>query len=309
MKAQENLTNIMGSLGWLWTHLDYLKKDNEGVIDFNMLSELVEQCVILVGQCHSRGTNFRRQRVLTALFEDRLKVKSLLKEGAHCFEKEQKVLFGGRFQMKVNETIKSKKKTKELLKEYAELIYQAYGSRQPPFRQGAHPCSSGRGHQSYQNQGFVPRDGQRSFYSRGGRDKLESGPPCDTYIQHNSETKNTRPFKFKRLQKSSPICKNTFQGDQKNFSSSGKVKYFLKNWEKVTNDSTILSIVKGYSIDFVEIPYQPRTSIRAKLNQVQEELVSQKTKEILEKGTIRETIHYKEQFVSHLFLVSKKDGG
>ena len=216
----------MGSLGWLWTHLDHLKKDNKGVINFNMLSELVEQCVILVGQCHSRGTNFRRQRVLTALFEDRLKVKSLLKEGAHCFEKEQKVLFGGRFQMKVDETIKSKKKTKELLKEYTKLIYQAYGSRQPPFRQGAHPCSSGRGHQSYQNQGFVPRDGQRSFYSRGGRDKLESGPPCDTYIQHNSETKNIRPFKFKQLQKSSPICKNTFQGDQKNFSLAGRLNIF-----------------------------------------------------------------------------------
>ena len=48
-----------------------------------------------------------------------------------------------------------------------------------------------------------------------------------------------------------------------------KVKIFfekLGNWEKVTNDSTILSIVKGYSIDFVETPYQPGTLIRAKLN-------------------------------------------
>ena len=48
MKAQENLTNIMEALRRLWGHLDHLKKDNEGVIDFNMLLELVEQCVILV---------------------------------------------------------------------------------------------------------------------------------------------------------------------------------------------------------------------------------------------------------------------
>ena len=112
MKAQENLANLTGPLGRLWAHLDHLKKDNEGVIDLNMLLELVEQCVILVGHCQSRGSYFRRQRVLTALFKDRRKVKSLLKEKAHCFEKEQKVLSGERFQKKVNETIKSKKKQK-----------------------------------------------------------------------------------------------------------------------------------------------------------------------------------------------------
>ena len=53
MKAQENLSNIMGPLGRLWAHLDHLKEDNEGAIDLNMLLELVEQCLILVEQCHS----------------------------------------------------------------------------------------------------------------------------------------------------------------------------------------------------------------------------------------------------------------
>ena len=87
IKAQENLTNIMGPLGRFWAHLDHLKKDNEGVIDLNMLLELVEQCVILARQCHSRGSYFRRQRILTALFKDKRKLKSLLKEGTHCFKK------------------------------------------------------------------------------------------------------------------------------------------------------------------------------------------------------------------------------
>ena len=54
MKAKENLTNIMGVLGRLWAHLDHIGKDNEDVIDFNKPLELVEQCVIIVGQCHSR---------------------------------------------------------------------------------------------------------------------------------------------------------------------------------------------------------------------------------------------------------------
>ena len=118
-------------------NLNHLKKDNEGVIDLNMLLELVEQCVILIGQCHSRGSYFRKQRVLTAFFKDRRKVKSLLKEGAHCFEKEQKVLFGERFRKKVSEAIKLKKKTKELLKEYTKPTPAKrpfhYGSISRPF--------------------------------------------------------------------------------------------------------------------------------------------------------------------------------
>ena len=83
----------------------------------------------------------------------------------------------------------------------------------------------------------------------------------------------------------------------------------MKNWEKVTSNSTILSIVKGYSIDFVETRYQPKTPTRAKLKQIQEELVLEEVKEMLENGARREANHCKDQFVSHLFLVSKKDGG
>ena len=51
MEAQGNLTNIMRPLGRLWAHLDHLKKDNECVIDLNILLELVEPCVILEEQC------------------------------------------------------------------------------------------------------------------------------------------------------------------------------------------------------------------------------------------------------------------
>ena len=82
----------MGSLGRLWAGLDHLKKDNEGVIDLNKLLELVEQWVIFIG--HSRGSYFRRQRVLGPLFKDSSNVSSLLQKRVCCFEKKQKFLFG-----------------------------------------------------------------------------------------------------------------------------------------------------------------------------------------------------------------------
>ena len=46
-----------------------------------------------------------------------------------------------------------------------------------------------------------------------------------------------------------PFVKTLFKETRETFPIAGKLKYFLKNWEKVTNDSTILSIVKGYTID------------------------------------------------------------
>ena len=64
------------------------------------------------------------------MFKDRCKVKSLLKEGAHCFEMKQNVLFGERFQKKVSETIKSKTKTTEPLRNVPN-------PRQPNYLMGA----------------------------------------------------------------------------------------------------------------------------------------------------------------------------
>ena len=85
----------MGSLGRLWARLDHLKKDNEGFIDLNKLLELVEQWVIFIEHCHSRGSYFRRQRVLGPLFKDSsCNVSSLLQKRVCCFEKKQKFLFG-----------------------------------------------------------------------------------------------------------------------------------------------------------------------------------------------------------------------
>ena len=92
-----------------------------------------------------------------------------------------------------------------------------------PFGRVTHPSLSVRGQQSYQNQMFVPRNGQRKIYFQGRKSKLESQLPCDNSFQHKSEIKNTRPFKFKRLPKSSPICKNTFQENQRNFSSGNSL--------------------------------------------------------------------------------------
>ena len=56
-------------------------------------------------------------------------------------------------------------------------------------------------------------------------------------------------------QKVHPSVKIPFKETRKTFPLAGRLKYFLEKWGKFRNDSDILSIVKSYSIDFVQTPY------------------------------------------------------
>ena len=115
--------------------------------------------------------------------------------------------------------------------------------------------------------------GQRKFYSRGGRGNWNQNPYVTPTSIISLKPKTPDLLSLSDYQKLHPFKKTLFKEIREIFPLAGRLKYFLKHWEKLTNDSTILTTVKSFSIDFVETPYQPRTPIRAKLSQVKEELV------------------------------------
>ena len=55
IKSQSNLVKIMDSLGRVSDYLEPLKKNPEGVINIDLLNELMEQTIIIVGQYHNWG--------------------------------------------------------------------------------------------------------------------------------------------------------------------------------------------------------------------------------------------------------------
>ena len=126
--------------------------------------------------------------------------------------------------------------------------------------------------------------------------------------QHKSEMKNTRPCKFKRLPKSSPSCKNTFQGDPRNSSSSRKVKIFFEKLWKSYKRFNISKHSQGLFYRLCRNSLLTKKTKKGKINQAQEELVSQEVKKMLKKDAIREAINCQDQFFRRLFLVLKKDG-
>ena len=90
---------------------------------------------------------------------------------------------------------------------------------------------------------------------------------------------------------------------------AGRVRYFLENWKKLTNDQAILQMVQGYEIPFNSPPQQNFIPKSPVLNQVEKQLVDQEVKEMLSKGAIQKVKPTRDHFISNIFLVPKKDGG
>ena len=111
-----------------------------------------------------------------------------------------------------------------------------YVSHQPPFRQDSQPSSSGRGHQSHQNQGLVPRDGQ-IFIPREEKVNWNHNPHVTPTSSIRLKPKTPDILNLTDYQKVHSFAKALFKEIRETFHLAGRLKYLLKNWEKVTNDS------------------------------------------------------------------------
>ena len=55
-----------------------------------------------------------------------------------------------------------------------------------------------------------------------------------------------------------PLVANLFPVKIKQLPKAGRVKHFVKEWERLTNDPMILDIIRGYKISFSLPPRQSR---------------------------------------------------
>lgn len=92
--------------------------------------------------------------------------------------------------------------------------------------------------------------------------------------------------------------------------SVGKLKYFSKNWQNLTNDRHVLDIVKHCHIEFVDntTPNQifiPREII---MSQKETEVLDAEILKLIDKGVIIEVDHSPGEFISTVFLRQKSNG-
>lgn len=91
--------------------------------------------------------------------------------------------------------------------------------------------------------------------------------------------------------------------------TGGRLKDYLSEWEKLTSDQYILSIVAGYKIEFGPDgpPCQIRTPYPYKLNDSEKQAVDAEIARLFINGVIEPT-HERDGFVSNIFTRPKKDG-
>ncbi|MES9884339.1 MAG: reverse transcriptase domain-containing protein [Sedimenticola sp.] len=91
----------------------------------------------------------------------------------------------------------------------------------------------------------------------------------------------------------------------------GRLAYFLEEWEGITDDTFVLSIVKnGYSIPFITPPCLTPRPVKFPIKDVNHvPILLQVVEELLEKRAVEEVRdHSSPGYYSRLFLVPKKNG-
>ena len=89
----------------------------------------------------------------------------------------------------------------------------------------------------------------------------------------------------------------------------GRLQYFLANWKIVTTDKNILQMVKGLKVEWNPKPSGSITRRGPRFSQQEIDLIAKEVQALLEKNAIAKSTETADQFVGHLFLRPKKDGG
>ena len=90
---------------------------------------------------------------------------------------------------------------------------------------------------------------------------------------------------------------------------AGRLQYFVNNWQILTKNPDILELVSGLRLSFIEEPIQNKPPHQAEMNMEQSALIDKEIDAMLRKGAIQKVRSQRDQFLSNLFLVEKKEGG
>ena len=87
------------------------------------------------------------------------------------------------------------------------------------------------------------------------------------------------------------------------------MRYFSKEWEKITSDKNILQIVENCKIEFVDDIAPTKCKLyEPTFNLIESEVIDQEIKNLLKMGAVVKAILGPDQFLSSIFVRPKKNG-
>ena len=104
------------------------------------------------------------------------------------------------------------------------------------------------------------------------------------------------------------ICKKSVQNETNvcniplpHIPVAGRLKYFIAQWQTLTNDSEVLDMVHGMHIDLIDKPEQNKCPFPIPFSQQETAFMDQHVGELLAKGVIKPSFHKPGEFVSTVF--------
>ena len=94
--------------------------------------------------------------------------------------------------------------------------------------------------------------------------------------------------------------------DLENRPAAGRLRFFLENWKKLTNDPFILKVVQRYLMPLLSEPTQFSFPAEIQMKWEEQILVDQEIEKMLEKQAIKLVQPSKDRFLNALFLVAKE---
>ena len=98
-------------------------------------------------------------------------------------------------------------------------------------------------------------------------------------------------------------------GNLENLPAACRLRFFLENWKKLTNDSFILKVAQGYQIPLLSETTQFSSPSEVQITQEEQILVDQDIEKMLEKQAIKLVQPSKDRFLRTFFIFTKKDAG
>ena len=104
-----------------------------------------------------------------------------------------------------------------------------------------------------------------------------------------------------------PVLKEHFKLQIQHF-KGGRLAHFHHEWEKITSDREIIDIVRGQRIEFDTEPFQNSQRLPLQLTDAKQAVIRSEISKLINKSVIVRTQHEPGEFISPIFVRSKKDG-
>lgn len=88
----------------------------------------------------------------------------------------------------------------------------------------------------------------------------------------------------------------------------GKVSSFFEKWTELTSDKYLLDIVRGYNIEFVDLPSQNKLPKQLKFSELEHKQINEQITNFIDKGIVEKASDESGEFISNIFYRPKKDG-